>query len=110
MFGRSAWRSIPGFARSYWIRREFVTYFSRSICVGSANRGFRSARLELDFPIRFSAQNEANTMKMGTSLRKMASLAVGLIYISAWGSGSAATANAQDAGKHAITFADMMKN
>src|ERR1700722_20452210 len=46
-------------------------------------------------------------MRVRTSLRKVASVAIGLICFTAWG--SAATAGAQDAGKHAITFADMMK-
>jgi dipeptidyl aminopeptidase/acylaminoacyl peptidase len=48
-------------------------------------------------------------MKIGTSLRKVPAVAVGLVGLAAWGLGLAATANAQDAGKRAITFADMMK-
>jgi dipeptidyl aminopeptidase/acylaminoacyl peptidase len=65
--------------------------------------------LRFDFSIRFSAQNEANTMKSRTSLRKFTGIACGAICFAAWGFGFAAAADAQDTGKHAIAFADMMK-
>ncbi|HEY2823390.1 MAG TPA: S9 family peptidase [Candidatus Acidoferrum sp.] len=48
-------------------------------------------------------------MKIGTSLRKGAGIAIGAICLAAWGLCGAAIGKAQDAGKHAITFADMMK-
>ncbi|HEX4379433.1 MAG TPA: hypothetical protein VH022_05340, partial [Candidatus Acidoferrum sp.] len=48
-------------------------------------------------------------MKMGTSPGKFASVAIGLICVAALGLGFSQAAGAQDAAKHAITFADMMK-
>jgi dipeptidyl aminopeptidase/acylaminoacyl peptidase len=51
----------------------------------------------------------ATKMKIGTSLRKGAGIAIGAICLAAWGLCGAAIGKAQDAGKHAITFADMMK-
>jgi len=48
-------------------------------------------------------------MKMATSLRKVAGIACGAVCFTLWGFGFAATAGAQDTGKHPITFADMMK-
>jgi dipeptidyl aminopeptidase/acylaminoacyl peptidase len=51
----------------------------------------------------------ATKMKIGTSLRTAAGMAIGVICLAAWGFGAPAQAEAQDAGKHAITFADMMK-
>jgi dipeptidyl aminopeptidase/acylaminoacyl peptidase len=48
-------------------------------------------------------------MKMGMSLRKVAGIAVGAICAATLSSGFSARADAQDNGKRAITFADMMK-
>jgi len=48
-------------------------------------------------------------MKSRTSLRKFTGIACGAICFAAWGFGFAAAADAQDTGKHAIAFADMMK-
>ncbi|HUE43130.1 MAG TPA: S9 family peptidase [Candidatus Sulfotelmatobacter sp.] len=48
-------------------------------------------------------------MKIGTRLRKVAGVAVGVVCLTVSGIGLSPTAGAQDAGKHAITFADMMK-
>jgi dipeptidyl aminopeptidase/acylaminoacyl peptidase len=48
-------------------------------------------------------------MKIGARLRKVAGIAVAVVCLTASGLGYSATAAAQDPGKHAITFADMMK-
>jgi dipeptidyl aminopeptidase/acylaminoacyl peptidase len=48
-------------------------------------------------------------MKIGTRLRNVAGIAIGVICLAAAGLSFSAMAGAQDAGKHAITFTDMMK-
>src|ERR1700743_2552532 len=122
MFGRSAWRGeSTGWAMASRIRTDGISRLSIGFAANSCHifrgrfarvariGGGRSVNVEFRLLNSFSAQNEANTMKSRTSLRKFAGIACSVIFLAVCGFEFVSSADAQDAGKHAITFVDMMK-